>query len=566
MANNLSAAISDFQRARRRAGLEMVMARLTGKSADLLSYEDVRRKLRANKQIDRGLQDVPLDAIVGSVGRYKDFTRTFLPKDDVSEQRWANLLVVNSMGRGLPPIELYKLGDAYFVLDGNHRVSIAREQGFPTIQAYVTEVIPKVTITADISLDQLIIKAEYAEFLERTKLDDLRPEADFTLTAPGKYKLLEDHIEVHNYFMGLDFQREIDWDEAVVHWYDEVYLPVVEMIRSRGLMRELPNRTETDFYVWLAEHRAELEESLGWRMETEEAVADFAAQLMGRTEASRMAQLWETAEESDKPAPTPNSWRQQYLLKRRSDCLFGTILTAVGEDDLSEAALRVAALIAQRENGQLRGLHLVTDETDQTERLEEFDRTLHEFRVAGELAFDMGEPYRKIVDRAQWADLVVASLKHPPGEKVLARINSAWRQLLLRSPRPVLAVPAFSAMQRPLLAYDGSAKAEEALFVATYMAGRWQLPLTVVTVGKNGNAQAVLAKAQAYLEEKEVSAEFVLRTEDPAISILLTAEKQNCDLIIMGGYSSNPVLELFIGSTVDQVLRNATCPVLVISN
>ncbi len=541
----------------------MVMARLTGKSADLLSYEDVRRKLRANKQIDRGLQDVPLQAIVGSVGRYKDFTRTFLPKDDVSEQRWANLLVINSMGRGLPPIELYKLGDAYFVLDGNHRVSIAREQGFPTIQAYVTEVVPKVTIAADISLDELIIKGEYTEFLERTRLDELRPEADFTLTAPGKYKLLEDHIEVHNYFMGLDFQREIDWDEAVVHWYDEVYLPVVEMIRARGLMKELPERTETDFYVWLAEHRAELEDSLGWRVETEEAVANFAAQLTGRTEASRMVQLWETAADPPTDAPIPSSWRQQYLLKRRPDCLFNTVLVSVGEDDLSEITLRVAAQIAQRESGQLRGLHIVTDETDQIEMLDLFDRALHDAAVQGELAFDMGEPYRKIVERAQWADLVVASLKHPPGEQVMARLNSAWRQLLLRSPRPVLAVPAYSAMQRPLLAYDGSAKAQEALFVATYLAGHWQLPLTVVTVGKKKDGQAILDKARAYLEERGVTAEYLLKAGDAAITVLLAAEKNNCDFIIMGGYSSNPVLELIVGSTVDQVLRNATCPVLI---
>jgi nucleotide-binding universal stress UspA family protein len=127
----------------------------------------------------------------------------------------------------------------------------------------------------------------------------------------------------------------------------------------------------------------------------------------------------------------------------------------------------------------------------------------------------------------------------------------------------VLAVPAFSALQRPLLAYDGSDKAQEALFMATYLAGRWQLPLTVITVGKNGTAQAMLDKARAYLEEKEVTAEFILKTDDTAISILLAAEKNNCDFIIMGGYSSNTVLDLIVGSTVDKVLRNATCPVLI---
>ncbi|MCB0035249.1 MAG: hypothetical protein KDE51_14555, partial [Anaerolineales bacterium] len=148
-APNLATAVSDFHRARWKASLEELAARFTGKTTTLLSYEEVRRRLRANSQVDRGLQDVRLDDIVGSVGRYNDFTRTFLPKNETDEQRWAQLKVVNGHGQGLPPIELYKIGKAYFVLDGNHRVSIARELGTPTIQAYVTEVLSKVTITPD---------------------------------------------------------------------------------------------------------------------------------------------------------------------------------------------------------------------------------------------------------------------------------------------------------------------------------------------------------------------------------------------------------------------------------
>ncbi|NIN69700.1 MAG: transcriptional regulator, partial [Anaerolineae bacterium] len=72
-------------------------------------------------------------------------------------------------------------------------------------------------------------------FLEHTRLDKLRPEADLSLTVPGRYGTLEEHIEVHRYFMGLEQQREIPYEEAVTHWYDTVYLPVVEVIQERGI-------------------------------------------------------------------------------------------------------------------------------------------------------------------------------------------------------------------------------------------------------------------------------------------------------------------------------------------
>ena len=130
----LSAAVEDFRRARRKASLEQVLARLTGKTIDLLSYEDVRRKLRATSGVSQDLREIPLDAIIGSVGRYADFTRSFLPRKDSDEGRWARVKVAVDDLSGLPPIEVYQVGEAYFVRDGNHRVSIARELGATHIQ------------------------------------------------------------------------------------------------------------------------------------------------------------------------------------------------------------------------------------------------------------------------------------------------------------------------------------------------------------------------------------------------------------------------------------------------
>jgi hypothetical protein len=270
---DFASAIHDFRSARNRAILNEMLARLTGDTTELLSYEEVRHKLKMLGSVERGLQDVPLDAIVGSVGRYTDFTRDFLPRGSVNEERWARVLDLTKSLSGLPPIEVYKIGEAYFVKDGNHRVSVARQLGAASIQAYVTEVRTRVPLSPNTQPDDLIVKAEYADFLERTHLDELRPEADLSVTIPGQYPVLEEHISVHRYFMGIDQKREVPFSEAVIHWYDTVYLPVIESIRDSGILRDFPDRTETDLYLWIAEHRATLEKELGWQIKPEAEVS-----------------------------------------------------------------------------------------------------------------------------------------------------------------------------------------------------------------------------------------------------------------------------------------------------
>jgi hypothetical protein len=270
-----SAAIDDFHKARSLAALKEILARITGESTQLLSFDEVRQKLKVKGSYDKGLRDIPLDAIVGSVGRYNDFTRDFLPKQDVDETRWARVKVAATGLVGLDPIEVYQIGDVYFVKDGNHRVSVARQLGATHIQAYVTEIRTRVPLTPNVKPDDLILKAEYADFLEKTRLDEYRPQSDLNVTVPGQYPILLEHIDMHRYFMGLDYQRDVSYEEAVTHWYDHVYLPIVQIIRERGILRFFPDRTETDLYLWIAEHRAALEKELGWRINPEDAAIDL---------------------------------------------------------------------------------------------------------------------------------------------------------------------------------------------------------------------------------------------------------------------------------------------------
>lgn len=161
------------------------------------------------------------------------------------------------------------------MLDGNHRVSVAREMGLTHLEAYVTEVTTRVPLSPDVQPDDLFVQAEYIDFLERTRQDELRPEAELRLTAPGRYPILLEHIDVHRYYMGRDHAREIPYAEAFTSCYDTVYLPVVRVIVERGLLRDFPERTETDLYLWISQHRAELEQSLGWQISTDSAAFDL---------------------------------------------------------------------------------------------------------------------------------------------------------------------------------------------------------------------------------------------------------------------------------------------------
>src|SRR3712207_619092 len=136
---------TDFIRARRRARLQAVVARFRSEYASnrLLSFDDVRRELLADNRLYRGTRVVEVDGIVGSVGRWRDFDRSFLPARASMGERWKRIDRAFQRGEDLPPVELYKIGDAYFVVDGHHRVSVARYHEVPTVEASVAEFHPK---------------------------------------------------------------------------------------------------------------------------------------------------------------------------------------------------------------------------------------------------------------------------------------------------------------------------------------------------------------------------------------------------------------------------------------
>ncbi len=269
-------AIQEFRKARWRGALEQVLAGLTGRSADLLSYNEVRDAIGARETAKRTLREVPVSKIVGSVGRYNDFTRGFLPRIEEDEQRWSRVWAQMDTLKGLPPIEVYKIGEVYFVRDGNHRVSVARQLESSTIEAYVTEVAAPVSFSAEDDLEDLIRKARYARFLEESALGTAFPDIDLTMSIAGNYRVIETQIWLHQHWLEEKKGQALSSPEAAVRWYQDVYWPVVQFIRQRGILRDFPDRTETDLYVWIDQYRQELSEHLGWSMDTETAALDLA--------------------------------------------------------------------------------------------------------------------------------------------------------------------------------------------------------------------------------------------------------------------------------------------------
>lgn len=265
-----------FNAARRRAFMQDVLADLSGRPDTLLSFHDVREQLDLGPPDgDAYLEEIPLEKIVGSVGRYRDFTRAFLPRAHIDPQRWSRIERLQRRA-ALPPVDLFRIGDTYFVRDGHHRVSVARARGQRTIQARVVDVPVRVPLGPDVSPTDLILKSGYAEFLEKTSLDRSCPEQRIELTAPGAYHRLLQHIEVHQFYMGLRSRHYPTLPEAAENWYDDVYLPLVERIRESGILAHFPGRTEADLYLWIGENRATLQMRYALGHEAEAAVEDFS--------------------------------------------------------------------------------------------------------------------------------------------------------------------------------------------------------------------------------------------------------------------------------------------------
>jgi hypothetical protein len=268
----------DIESARRRSFIRDVLHLMRGVPNELLPFEAVK-SLRPHGEHYLGVQTIPVEQIIGSVDRYRDFDQTFLPKTDHLMDRWVNIRRLRLQGRELPPIQVYKVGETYFVKDGNHRVSVANADGQKFIDAEVIELDVAVPPEPGDDLRALIIKGEYAKFLEHTFLNQVRPDHyEIVFSTPGRYDVLIDHIRTRRYYLGLKYQRDVSWEEAVGSWYDRLYRRMVDEMRAAGALEHFPGRTEADLYLWMMDHRYFLSQRYGSDVGSKVAATDFTRQ------------------------------------------------------------------------------------------------------------------------------------------------------------------------------------------------------------------------------------------------------------------------------------------------
>jgi len=218
---------------------------------------------RLEAQSYGGQREIPLEAVAGSAyeGRTRDFDPGFLPTSNRLRQRWQRVYRAMVEGPGIPPIDVYELDGRYYVIDGHHRVSVARSLGRPTIDARVTEIRTRAPLGPHLDPGELLRAAEYASFLETTGLDRVRPEARLVVSRLGRYDEILAHILGHRYFMGLERGAEPGIQEAAADWYDTVYLPIVQVIREHGVLDRMPGWTEADLYVEITRRWLQLSEA-----------------------------------------------------------------------------------------------------------------------------------------------------------------------------------------------------------------------------------------------------------------------------------------------------------------
>jgi len=534
-------AMQDFKRARSRAALQEILARLARRSNDLFSYEEVRRQLHAIQSASRRLEDIPVAKIVGSVGRYNDFTRGFLPRRAVSKQRWARVKVAFDGLTGLPPIEVYQIGDAYFVKDGNHRVSIARQTKLDSIPAYVTVVKTRVDFSADTSPDGLILKAEEARFLEETGFDQYCPEVDLQISAPGNYNLIHQQIEA------LRFNREnaqggpISDEEAVQHWYRDLYYPIVYLIRQRNLLESFPGRSETDLYLWIIKHRFVLSQSLNWQVSLEIAAKDLLAQ-----QSSLLEQVKRRLPQVLKPRPRSGNWRKERLQAGQGR-LFADLMVILDGGPAGWTALEQALWISEMEAAQMLGLYLpLSHENQDHEKIRQrFEVSCQALEIPHSFAVESGDPAQVIAQRAEFANLVVM----PAGSKsettashdITSPLPSdlGLKTLLNTCCTPIVITrrKASLELERGLLVYEDSPQGKEALFLGAYMVGLWELRLQVLVMGATLAARTKQQQAcEDFLARYGLRASFIATYEDhptPAELILDAVNHNPVNLLLL---------------------------------
>jgi hypothetical protein len=259
----------DFLRVRRRRVLARLSAILRLEPADvdlMLSFDEVVEALGRVAERDLGNQTIPIESIVGTVDRRKEFDREFRPTSARVRTRFEQIANAQRRGASMPPIDVFRVGVLHFVRDGHHRVAVARAQRRDEIDAHVVEVVTRVPADVTMSPEDLPLKSHERVFRERVPLppDAL---ARISLSDPFGYGTLAEGVEAWGYRLVQHDGAFLDRAAVARRWFEEEYEPVVAILRESDLIER--RETETEAYLRLSSDRYRLMRTHVW---TDEAI------------------------------------------------------------------------------------------------------------------------------------------------------------------------------------------------------------------------------------------------------------------------------------------------------
>jgi nucleotide-binding universal stress UspA family protein len=374
--------------------------------------------------------------------------------------------------------------------------------------------------------------------------------------------------------MGLEQQREIPFQEAAVDWYDEVFSPIVSLINKRNLLKHFPDRTATDLYLWISEHRAGLMDHLGWEVGQEDAINNLS-ELHGQGSKNLFRNIINKTRKivagTLGSGPPPGTWRERLAGMSVLKHLFNDLIVALDDSKNAWNALEMAIQLSGLEDSHIHGIHI--HPLDRDPQLTDHQRLKDSFRShcqeSGVNKFNFiissGDIGTILCDHSRFADLILLPLNNPPGESPIQRLGSGLAKIIRNCPVPILTVSdAPRGTNSIILAFDGSPKSWEAMYIAAYFGSQHGSEITVLTssVG-SGNPETILDQAKSYLARFPARCTFLLTDQPVPQAIAALQEEGKADLVMIGGYGGNLFKDVVLGSVVDSVLREIQLPILI---
>lgn len=256
----------DFAKARNKAFFNEIQHLLSPEEASLISLNDVKQLIRPINETYLGMKVIPIDKIIGSEGRYKDFDNNFFPKSSHLRHRWEHVDEAAIKSITLPPIKVYEIDGLYFVRDGNHRVSVAKARGTEFIDAEVVTLQSEIKLKKPNNMNDIvkqIINYEKRLFYAETNFGDITDFWCLDFSRAGRYDVIYNHILTHKYFLNQQQEDEVSMEDAILSWFTKVYVPIISTIQKKKILKKFPKRTYSDLYVWIVRYWDDLKHKFG---------------------------------------------------------------------------------------------------------------------------------------------------------------------------------------------------------------------------------------------------------------------------------------------------------------